>query len=234
MNNLQFMNKLKINQSSNNKSVITKINQPSNNQPSNNQSSNNQSSNVQSSNNQSSNNQSSNNQSSNNQSSNNQSSNVRSSNNQSSNNQLKSDKYNPDVNTNYEKISSTRSQTTFSYSTDIWKPIIGSIDKTDIKTNDLKINIDKPNYDQIKNNYEQIVKQRQIEKENSIKIIKDYHTINNSIELDKNTLDNNDNSFLELKDNSKKISSNNSNIDMDTLLKSMSKLDDIMNSINNL
>jgi hypothetical protein len=157
-------------------------------------------------------------------------------------------KYNPDVEKNYLNIESKRISYDYKYSNHMWKPIIGSIDKKNITTNDLKIDTVKPDYNKIKSNYEIELDERNKERKMAEKSIEEYSKINNlstintekiinSNEINKedlNNMSNIDNSFTELKRSSKDISSNTNNLNINNIIDSMSKLDILLNSVKNL
>jgi len=150
-------------------------------------------------------------------------------------------KFNPDVNQKYSNILNKRSVINYQYSNQMWKPIIGSISKSDINSDDLKIKIDKINSAEIKSKYESELENRLKEKILVDKLVEDHSNKNNSladitkpIELKLDELKNIDNSFIELKNSAKNIISNSNDIDSSVIMNSIYKLDDLMNSIKNL
>jgi len=152
-------------------------------------------------------------------------------------------KFNPDVEQNYALINSRRENASFSYSSDMWKPIIGSINKQTITKDDFIIKVEKPSEEQrqeMQSTYEAQMEERLLEKKRAESMALEYNIKNN---LDKPKIekiqipDNIDlslinNTFDELKSASANIQSDN--IDTDAILNSMSKLDDLINSIKNL
>jgi len=144
-------------------------------------------------------------------------------------------KFNPDVHQNYEQLIQKRDKINYTHSTDVWKPIIGSIDKINISKDDLKIKIDKPNFNNIKSKYEQQLEEREKEKIIANTLTKEYNNSNKKnyipnikIEIDK-PLD----SFVELKTSSLNIKDKD-NIDNSIILESINKLDNLLDTIKNL
>ena len=157
-------------------------------------------------------------------------------------------KFNPDVEQNYSNAISKRDTKDFQYSTNIWKPIIGAINKDNIKAEDLKINMEKPDHIKIKSNYEIQLEEREYEKIIADKLAQEYarvnglnkpimEEINKPIEIKHNELNNIsdiDNTFIELKSSAQDIFKDTNNLDINTIMESMSILDDLMNSVKNL
>ena len=119
------------------------------------------------------------------------------------------------------------------YSTTVWKPIIGSIDKPNIKSNDLRIKTNKPDSAIIKSAFEKELADRNIQQ----KIIENrLNTNNNSnhklddIKIDENLIKINNN-FDELK---KMTVFTNIEIQPNTIIESITKLDDLLSSIKNI
>lgn len=157
-------------------------------------------------------------------------------------------KFNPDVEQNYSNIELKRKLNDFTYSTNIWKPIIGSINKEQIGSEDLTLKIEQPNHTKIKLDYKILLEQRESERLIADKSAKEYAKINNlnkpiieeitkPIEIkqeDLNNMSNIENTFIELKTSAKDIITNTDNLDIETIINSMSKLDNLMDSIKNL
>ena len=157
-------------------------------------------------------------------------------------------KFNPDVELNYSNAKSNRDDKEFKYSTNIWKPIIGAINKDKIKAEDLKINLEKPDHIKIKSNYEIQLEQRECEKIIADKLAQEYakvnglnkpimKEINKPIEIKPDELidmSDIDNTFIELKSSAQDIFKDTNNLDINTIMESMSILDDLMNSVKNL
>lgn len=168
-------------------------------------------------------------------------------------------KYNPDVKTTFNQIydytEKKRKPNIYTYTTDIWKPIIGSINKSKIKEEDFIINIQEVDYSQIKSKYEIELEEREKEKllakqmaekfaeENGLNnksIMDDIHkpillNNNTSIKSTINELSDINNTFIELKNISKTSDmSDTNNVDNKLIIESMTKLDDLINSIQNL
>jgi hypothetical protein len=160
-----------------------------------------------------------------------------------------SDKYNPDVKNNFNKIydytEHKRKAGTFTHTTNIWKPIIGSVTKTTITTKDLIIDFEKPDHKEIESKCQIEIDKRLEEKKTAEKMAKKYsedhglniksdqnleimNQINKPIDFEN---ENNHHTFIELK---KKADDTSKNISEDQLIIDMSKLDDLMNSIKNL
>jgi hypothetical protein len=149
-------------------------------------------------------------------------------------------KFNPDVNQKYSNILNKRSVINYQYSNQMWKPIIGSISKSDINLDDLKIKIDTINSAEIKSKYESELENRLKEKILADKLAEDHSNKNNSLDITKpielklDELKNIDNSFIELKNSAKNIISNSNDIDTSVIMDSIHNLDELMNSIKNL
>ena len=137
-------------------------------------------------------------------------------------------KYNPDVNVKYNNLLSMRDKREFQHSTTVWKPIIGSIDKLDIKSNDLQIKTSKVDISTIKTAYEKELAERTLE-QNTIE-----QRLHSNLKLEEIKIDENlikiENNFDELK----KIAINKSDIESSTILESITKLDELLNSIKNI
>lgn len=138
-------------------------------------------------------------------------------------------KYNPDVNNKYIILEQNRTNFNYTYSNDVWKPIIGSI--TNI--NDIKIKLDTVNSDEIKKKYELELENRKKENEIVKQIIDEQNktksivTILPSLEINRSNVNK---TFDELKDSSLEISEKNKSV----LIDSMLKLDNILDSLKNL
>ena len=158
-------------------------------------------------------------------------------------------KFNPDVNNNYDRVEKFREQNinSYTYTNNVWKPIIGSVEKIKITENDLKIELEKPNHILIKSKYDQEMDERMREKEMAKQMSEEYAKENNlyanpvmdeiqkpiKVEQNNEMTQNIDNSFFELKQNSNNILKDNE-VDQDALLASMNNLDDLMKSIQDL
>jgi hypothetical protein len=141
-------------------------------------------------------------------------------------------KYNPDVNNKYVLLEKNRTNFNYSYSTDVWKPIIGSVSNV----NDIKIKLDTLNTDEIRKKYElelenrqkenEIVKQM-IDEQNKTKSISNTNLPNiSTLQVNISNVNNPNKTFDELKE----VSIKNKSILMD----SMVKLDNILDSLKNL
>ena len=80
------------------------------------------------------------------------------------NNLKQKNKFNPDIDSNFINAELKRNSNVFQYSDNMWKPIIGSISKNIISSEDLKIKIDKPNHIAIKSKYELVLEERNKER----------------------------------------------------------------------
>jgi hypothetical protein len=160
-------------------------------------------------------------------------------------------KFNPDVEQNFSNAKTKRDAKDFQYSTNIWKPIIGGINKDKIKAEDLQINMEKPDHIKIKSNYEIQLEERENEKLIAEKLAQEYARVNglnklieikqdelkNMSEIKQDELKNMseiDNTFIELKSSAQDIFKDTNNLDINTIMESMSILDDLMNSVKNL
>jgi hypothetical protein len=159
------------------------------------------------------------------------------------NNSDPSIKYNPDVEQNYSNVEYKRQANDYKYSTNMWKPIIGSVNKEKINVDDLKIQMDQPNHTKIKSDYELQLEQREKEKIIADKLAKEFAEINGlnkpiieeiTNQDDLNNMSNIDNTFIELKSSAFNISNDSSNLDIDVLISSMTKLDYLLDSVKNL
>ena len=158
------------------------------------------------------------------------------------------DKYNPDVAKSYDNSLSNRKNSSFEHTNNMWKPIIGSISKTNITADDLTLKFEKPDHNKIKNIYEEQMQERLREMEIAKKMAEDYARANNlnkevmeeiqkPIQLneeEQKTLSSIDNTFIELKNNAKDILTNKDSVDTSLIMESISKLDDLNNWIKNL
>ena len=158
------------------------------------------------------------------------------------------DKYNPDVSKSYDNSLSNRKNTSYEHTNNIWKPIIGSVSKTNITVDDLVLNFEKPDHNKIKNIYEEQMQERLREMEIAKKMAEDYARANNlnkeimeeiqkPIQLneeEQKALSSIDNTFIELKNNAKDILTNKDSVDTNIIMESISKLDDLNNWIKNL
>lgn len=142
------------------------------------------------------------------------------------------DKYNPDVNQNYESLLEKRKNINLSYSNNVWKPIIGSIDKINISKDDLIVKIDKPDFNNIKSKYELLLTERENEKKLTDKLSQEYN-LKNNISDTKVDIEKSFDSFIELKTSSLNIK-NKDNIDNSIILESINKLDNLLDTIKNL
>lgn len=166
-----------------------------------------------------------------------------------------SNKFNPDVETNLKKVELVRNNINYSYSNDVWKPIIGSINKTKITKSDMLIPIPKTNTKQVMANYEQSLMERENEKNLAKKMAKEYSekhnklnvselagaskvngTQNVSVETNKPSETRNqdiNNDFSELKQAANNILSNSNlnDIDLNELEKYNNKLENLLNAI---
>lgn len=134
-------------------------------------------------------------------------------------------KYNPDVNVRYKNAENNREHASFTYSEEMWKPIIGSVNKKIITTNDMKVNVSKPDTKQIMSKYELELNERKKEMELAKKILNEKNNKKIMDEIKKpieNKSSNTDNTFIELKANAQDLKLSTSNID------------ELMNTIKNL
>jgi hypothetical protein len=142
--------------------------------------------------------------------------------------QKDSNKYNPDINVKYDRLLDTRNQREYKHTTTVWKPIIGSIDKSIIKQDDLRIPTTKPDISAIRSAYEKELTDRNIQQttienrlnSNSNSKLEDIKIDENQIKLDNNF------------DDLKKLA--NTNIESTNIFDSISKLDELLNSIKNI
>lgn len=165
------------------------------------------------------------------------------------------DKFNPDVIKTHDILDNRRKTTSFEYTNNVWKPIIGSINKQNINADDFKIPIIKPDPIQILSNYEAEMNNRKKEAEIINKKITEMELakketeiinkesnpeqVNKEIETKKEVkqeplINDISNSFIELKNSSQNIFKNSNNINTTAILESMTKLDELLNSIKNI
>ena len=143
-------------------------------------------------------------------------------------------KYNPDVNQKYDNVINTRNNRDFEYSTTMWKPIIGSLNKTNITSNDLKIDISKSDQSNIKFTYEKELANRRVEQELFEKTITNNSKLNsNLIKLNDNLIQI-DNNLIKIEDNFEDLKKLAINSEKTTIIDSITKLDDLLSSIKNL
>jgi hypothetical protein len=151
------------------------------------------------------------------------------------NNELNTIKYNPDVQKNYINTENKRENSKFIYTNQMWKPIIGSIDKTNIITNDFKINVENIDHYKIKSIYEIELAERLKEKKLAEILTQTYTNQNNPVnQHDTINEANINNTFCELKNSAHSILIDTNNIDSTSIIKSISNLDNLLNSIINL
>jgi hypothetical protein len=159
-------------------------------------------------------------------------------------------KYNPDVRNNYSNREDTINTSNYEYSPEMWKPIIGSIEKSKITKDDLVVEIDKPNTEKIMSDYDQRIDELKNEKKLVEQKIKQYaiehpilnddpnmKEINKPIEVDSTIIKNItsiDDTFIELKKTSHDIIKNTDNIDPNLIDESVIRLDKLLNDIKNL
>jgi len=136
-------------------------------------------------------------------------------------------KYNPDVDQQYNKLINTRSNREFEYSNTMWKPIIGSINKANINSNDLKIDIQKSNQSEINISYEKELANRKAEQELVEK------TLNNNSKLDELKI-NIDENLIKINNNFDDLKKLATNTEKTTIMDSITKLDDLLSSIKKL
>lgn len=145
-------------------------------------------------------------------------------------------KYNPDVTSNYMNMIDRNKNMNYNFTNETWKPIIGSINKEIITKDDLVLQVEKPNFDKIRDTYTQQLLEREREREEVERLVQEYEknnninkeiqeTINKPIEVNTEQLSSIDNTFVELKKNS---------LNDDNIKKSISDLDLLMKSINEL
>ena len=138
----------------------------------------------------------------------------------------KNSKYNPDINIKYDNLLDTRNNREYQHTTTVWKPIIGSIDKQNIKINDLQIPITKPDITTIRTAFEKELADRNIQ-QSTIE-----QRLNPNLKLEELKIDENliklDNNFDDLK----KLA--NSNIETTNIIDSITKLDELLCSIKNI
>jgi hypothetical protein len=145
-------------------------------------------------------------------------------------------KYNPDVTSSYMNMIDRNKNINYNFTNETWKPIIGSINKEIITKDDLVLQVEKPNFDKIRDTYIQQMLEREKEREEVERLVQEYEnnnnlnkevqeTINKPIEVNAEQLSSIENTFTELKKNS---------LNDDNIKKSMSDLDLLMKSINDL
>lgn len=138
-------------------------------------------------------------------------------------------KYNPDVNERYNVANNNRQHALFTYSEEMWKPIIGSVNKKTITKNDMKINIAKPDINQIMSKYDLELNERNKEMELAKKILDEQNRnkIMNEIKkpIENKTIGTND-TFIELKASSNKC--------VQDLKLSTSNINELINTVKNL
>jgi hypothetical protein len=148
-------------------------------------------------------------------------------------NQQLVDKYNPDIIDNHSNIIKKREDINYNFSNIVWKPIIGSINKTNITTDDLLIEIPDIDPEEINSSYEQQLEEREKEKQLAEKLSQEYAENNLQIpEIEIPELDNN--TFIDLKITANEILKDTNNINTDLIMESITKLDDLLDAINNL
>jgi hypothetical protein len=109
----------------------------------------------------------------------------------------------------------------------MWKPIIGSLNKTNITSDDLKIDINKSNQSNIKSTYEKELANRKAEQELIEK------TISNNSKLDENLIKIDEN-LIKIDNNFEDLKKLAINTEKTIITDSITKLDDLLNSVKNL
>jgi len=84
----------------------------------------------------------------------------------------KQDKYNPDVNKKYDQITRERESLNYSFSNQVYKGITNNFPTNVNKPEDLQIKEEEPNYDDIKSRMEDAMKEREREKIEQEKLLK--------------------------------------------------------------
>jgi ribosomal protein S17E len=160
------------------------------------------------------------------------------------------DKYNPDVTNNFNKIydhtQKKRKEKTFTHTTEIWKPIIGSVAKENITIEDFNMIFEKPDNNAIRSKYDIEMDKRLEEKKIADEMAKKYAEENNLNSTSQTNLeiltqiarpigDNSEEiyTFVELKKSAVDEDTSKDTND-DNLVVDIYKLDDLMNSIKNL
>ena len=87
-------------------------------------------------------------------------------------NMNKQDKYNPDVNKKYDQITKERDNLHFNFTNQVYKGITNNFPTNVNKPEDLQIKVDEPNYDDIKSKMEDALKEREREKIEQEKLLK--------------------------------------------------------------
>lgn len=149
------------------------------------------------------------------------------------------EKYNPDIIDNHSNFIKKREDINYNFSNTVWKPIIGSITKTNITTDDLLIEIPDINIEEINSSYEYQLEERQKEKELAEQLSQEYakNNINEIPELETNPeteTEIENNTFIDLKITANEILKDTNNINTDLIMESISNLDNLLDAINNL
>ncbi len=144
----------------------------------------------------------------------------------------KPEKYNPDVNKKYEQVTKDRENTHFSYTKQVYKGITNDFPEKVEKPDDLKLKQEEPDFDLIKSKMEEAVREREREKIEQEKILKELREKKINKKLIINTGNSSD---VQESHEDMKNSYNKFKIDKnDNLKKEKMALNDVLDFINKL
>lgn len=149
-----------------------------------------------------------------------------------------SDKFNPDVSDEYKRKEDFRDKIkdSYVYTNAVWKPVIGSINKSIITQEDLKVPIEATNTEKIMSRYDLELEERSKEKDIVEQKIEEYNKTNKIEKINEqlpDTITIINNTFEELKSSAQNIKKKN-DITSEDIADSVSKLDKLLNDIKNL
>ena len=144
----------------------------------------------------------------------------------------KQEKYNPDVNKKYEQVSKDRDHQHYTYNKEVYKGITNDFPNKIESPDDLKLKIDTPDYDAIKIKMEDAIKDREQDKLNQEKLLKELaeKKISKKLIINTGNSSNVSESFQDMKDSYQKFTVNKNDI----LSKEKIALNDVLDFINKL
>ena len=144
----------------------------------------------------------------------------------------KQEKYNPDVNKKYDQITKERDHINYAFSNQVYKGITNDFPKNVTKSDDLKMKTDEPDYDIIKQKMENAIRERENEKMNQEKLLKELaeRKITKKLVISTTSTTDAQESFQDMKNSYQKFNVNKT----DKLLKEKLVINNVLDFINKL
>jgi S-adenosylmethionine:tRNA-ribosyltransferase-isomerase (queuine synthetase) len=145
---------------------------------------------------------------------------------------MSKEKYNPDVAKKYEQVTRDRDNINYEFSKQVYKGITNKFPENIKSPEDLKLHVDAPDFDSIKMKMEAAVKEREREKLDQERILKEMAEKKQNkklVTVGKKTSDVIEN-HTDMKDSFKKFEINKN----DNLVKEKLKMNDVLDFIKNL